>query len=147
MRREIYTSFRLVSLLLVLINIAFGDWEPVETVGLQYPPLARMARISGIVIVRASLGADGSVQEASVLSGHPLLAKSAQANAREWRFRQLGQGRPTSDVFLVYRFVLEGTCAANECRETFWAEYPNFVVVCSEMPSLNSESADRSRRR
>src|SRR5579885_3476865 len=49
MRREIYTSFRLVSLLLVLINIAFGDWEPVETVGLQYPPLARMARISGIV--------------------------------------------------------------------------------------------------
>jgi TonB family protein len=145
MRREIYAKFRLITLLFASAGIASADWEPSEVVGLLYPPLARMARITGIVIVRLSLGDDGSAREASVLSGHPLLARPAQANAREWRFRQSGRGSSTSDVYLVYRFVLEGTCAGSECRETFWAEYPNFIVVCSEVPSVNTEGADRLR--
>src|ERR1700678_289499 len=36
-----------------------------------YPPLARQARISGTVVLRAVIGKDGSIQNLSLVSGHP----------------------------------------------------------------------------
>src|ERR1022692_2698626 len=38
-----------------------------------YPPLAKQARISGVVKLNAIIGKDGTIQNLTVASGHPLL--------------------------------------------------------------------------
>ena len=40
-----------------------------------YPPLARSTRIQGAVVLDVGIGKDGSVVEAKLVSGHPLLAR------------------------------------------------------------------------
>src|SRR3954462_174129 len=51
-----------------------------------YPPIARTNRIAGKVFVQVEVSADGSVTNASVVEGHPLLRKTALKAARQWRF-------------------------------------------------------------
>ena len=43
----------------------------------EYPPLAKMARIQGTVRLEAIISKDGTIQDLKVVSGHPLLVKSA----------------------------------------------------------------------
>jgi TonB family protein len=50
-----------------------------------YPPLARQTRIQGEV--RVKITTDGeSVRDAEAETGHPLLRRAAEDNARTWRF-------------------------------------------------------------
>jgi TonB family protein len=51
-----------------------------------YPELARRMHVSGEVIVRAVILADGSVSETHVESGHALLRQAAEDAVRHWRF-------------------------------------------------------------
>ena len=51
-----------------------------------YPPLALQARISGVVRVKAVIGKDGAVEDATVLSGHPLLVPAALEAVRQWTY-------------------------------------------------------------
>jgi protein TonB len=52
-----------------------------------YPELAKRARIEGEVHLRAVISQDGSIQELSVLMGHPLLVKAAVEAVSQWRYR------------------------------------------------------------
>ena len=52
-----------------------------------YPPLARQARISGTVKLHGVIGRDGAVRELQVLSGHPLLIKSAVDAVKQWVYQ------------------------------------------------------------
>lgn len=52
-----------------------------------YPPLARQARISGTVRFTAIIAKDGTIQNLTVISGHPLLVKAATEAVRQWRYR------------------------------------------------------------
>jgi len=52
-----------------------------------YPPLARMARIQGTVVLQAIIGKDGTVQDLKVLSGHPLLVRAAVDAVKTWRYQ------------------------------------------------------------
>jgi TonB family protein len=49
-----------------------------------YPPLAMQARISGVVRLHAVIGKDGTVQNLTVSSGHPLLVPSALEAVKQW---------------------------------------------------------------
>lgn len=52
----------------------------------KYPPLAKMARISGQVVLELTLdAATGEVLNAVAISGHPLLRTSALDAAKQWR--------------------------------------------------------------
>lgn len=51
-----------------------------------YPMDARLRRLSGPVILDATIGEDGSVKTVSVVSGAALLANAAKSAVREWRF-------------------------------------------------------------
>jgi len=53
-------------------------------VELIYPPLARQARISGIVELQGIIGTDGRIRELKVLRGHPLLVKAALDAVSQW---------------------------------------------------------------
>ncbi|MDX6766228.1 MAG: TonB family protein [Candidatus Methylacidiphilales bacterium] len=54
-----------------------------------YPEQARRQRQEGVVLLRLSITADGSVQEVSVQrsSGHPLLDRAAMKAAQRYRFQ------------------------------------------------------------
>ena len=49
-----------------------------------YPPMAKQARISGVVHLSALIGKDGNVVNLAVISGHPLLVPSALDAVKTW---------------------------------------------------------------
>jgi len=53
----------------------------------EYPPLAKMARIQGTVLLEAIIGRDRTIRELKVLSGHPLLVKAALEAVQRWRYQ------------------------------------------------------------
>ena len=53
----------------------------------EYPPLAKMARIQGIVRLDAVIRKDGRVQNLRVISGHPLLVKAALDAVQLWLYQ------------------------------------------------------------
>jgi len=52
-----------------------------------YPPLARAARVSGEVRLRAVIARDGTILDLRVTSGHPLLIPAALAAVKQWVFQ------------------------------------------------------------
>jgi protein TonB len=52
-----------------------------------YPPLARSARIQGAVVLQAVISKQGTIEDLSVLSGHPMLVQAALDAVRQWRYR------------------------------------------------------------
>jgi protein TonB len=52
-----------------------------------YPPLARQARVSGIVQLIGVIAKDGTIQQLQIVSGHPLLVKAALDAVRQWIHR------------------------------------------------------------
>ncbi len=68
-----------------------------------YPPLARQARITGDVKVSVHVRPDGTVATADALSGHPMLAPAAVANARQSQYQCNGCTGETEYV-LTYTF-------------------------------------------
>jgi protein TonB len=65
----------------------------------SYPPLARQARIQGVVRFNAVIGKDGSIQNLTLVSGHPLLVPSATEAVRQWKYQPtLLNGEPVEVV-------------------------------------------------
>lgn len=52
-----------------------------------YPPLAKQARISGVVKLSAIISKDGTIQHLEVISGHPLLVPSALEAVKQWVYQ------------------------------------------------------------
>ena len=52
----------------------------------QYPPDAVSARVQGVVIIEATIGPDGKVQDARVLRSIPMLDGAALDAVRQWEF-------------------------------------------------------------
>ena len=51
-----------------------------------YPPIAQSARVSGVVIIEATIGVDGSVIDARVIRPVALLDQAALEAVRQWKF-------------------------------------------------------------
>lgn len=67
-----------------------------------YPDDARAAGVSGVVIIEARIGVDGSVEAAHVLKSIPLLDEAALDAVRQWKFvPTLMNGVPTPVVMTV----------------------------------------------
>jgi len=52
-----------------------------------FPPLARMARLQGVVKIEVVISKTGSVESFKVLSGHPLFVQSAIDAVKQWQFK------------------------------------------------------------
>jgi protein TonB len=59
----------------------------VRSVTPNYPPLARQARVSGVVRVEATIGRDGRIVKAAAISGPPLLRQAATDAVRQWIYK------------------------------------------------------------
>ncbi|MGA9884138.1 MAG: TonB family protein [Candidatus Acidiferrales bacterium] len=75
----------------------------------EYPRLATLLHLSGVVRLRAIIGTDGSVQQLEVLSGNPILTRAAVLAVRQWRYEptQLN-GQPVEvETSITVTFVLD----------------------------------------
>ena len=52
-----------------------------------YPPLAKEARIQGTVRLTVHIGADGTVKDLQLVSGHPLLVAAAVDAVKQWVYQ------------------------------------------------------------
>lgn len=50
-----------------------------------YPPLAKQARIQGVVHFTAIIGRDGGIQDLQLINGHPLLIEAARQAVSQWQ--------------------------------------------------------------
>ena len=51
-----------------------------------YPELARKMHIAGTVKIEVTVAPNGTVKEARIVGGHPVLATAALDAAKKWRF-------------------------------------------------------------
>jgi len=51
-----------------------------------YPELARKMHIAGTVKIEVVVAPNGTVKEARIVGGHPVLASAALDAAKKWRF-------------------------------------------------------------
>jgi TonB family protein len=67
-----------------------------------YPPLAKQARIQGVVRFSVIIGKDGHISNMTLISGHPLLVPAAQEAVKQWLYRPtLLNGDPVEVATLV----------------------------------------------
>ncbi len=74
----------------------------------QYPQIAKMAHVSGTVVLHAIIAEDGTIQSLTFISGPALLRASAMETVRTWRYQptQL-DGQPTKvDTTISVVFTL-----------------------------------------
>jgi protein TonB len=73
----------------------------------DYPAIARTIRLEGSVVVEVVISSEGFVESAKAISGHPLLAPTAVAAAREWRFQPTYLGSVPVRVAGAITFVFK----------------------------------------
>ena len=80
-----------------------------ETSSPVYPPIAQSARVQGVVIIEATIGPDGGVQNARVLRSIPLLDQAALDAVKQWVFTPtLLNGVPVPVIMTVtVQFTLQ----------------------------------------
>ena len=73
-----------------------------------YPEMALRTRVQGEVLLHAVIGRDGTIQNLTFVSGHPLLAQAAMDAVRRWRYQPfLLNGQPVEvDTEVTLHFHL-----------------------------------------
>jgi protein TonB len=76
--------------------------ELVKRIDPAYPELAKQARLSALVILEATVGTDGRVQDVTILRGAPIFDQDAIDAVRQWVYRPLLlNGVPTPFIVTV----------------------------------------------
>lgn len=75
-----------------------------------YPILAKTARISGTVVLKAIIDREGNIQDLQLVSGHPMLVANAIAAVKQWHYRPyLLNGQPVEvETTINVIFTLTG---------------------------------------
>jgi protein TonB len=60
--------------------------KKVKDVNPVYPPIAQSARVQGVVILEATIGPNGNVQDVRVLRSIPLLDAAAIEAVKQWQY-------------------------------------------------------------
>ncbi len=125
------------AILIVLVSALFLGYParrdtgptPTKITALDYPCLALKARIEGVVVVDCRVDQSGTCSQVVLRRGHPLLAKQAMDNVREWHFSG-GSTAILRVVRLTYSFeISSATWLKGDPASHFTFEYPNHVVV------------------
>jgi protein TonB len=65
----------------------------------EYPPIARAARISGVVRLIGTIGKDGTIRNLQLVSGRPMLARAALEAVQQWVYEPtLLNGKPVEVI-------------------------------------------------
>src|SRR5580765_7875079 len=80
-----------------------------------YPPLARQARITGDVDVILNIRSDGTINSATVFSGHPILRQAALESAQQSNFDCRACTGNVPPYSLRYKFELIPLDSTKDC--------------------------------
>jgi len=59
----------------------------VKTIAPMYPPIARVRRLSGSVVVQVTVGKDGKVHNPQFVSGQQVFRDAAFDAVKQWQFK------------------------------------------------------------
>ncbi len=92
----------------IRVSSAVSQGRVLTRVEPVYPPLARMARIQGTVVLKAIISKQGTIEELHVVSGHPMLTQAAIDAVQQWRYRPyMLLGEPVEvDTQIIVDFTL-----------------------------------------
>src|ERR1700688_2715140 len=116
------------------------DIQVVHFEEMKYPAIAQRAPYppEGVVVIQISLGEQGKVSEAKVISGNPLLVPDALANIKKWHFSSTKE--KTGIIVYNFRRIL-GQCGS--LTNLFAFQFPNFVTVMGCIaPAADSRAED-----
>jgi protein TonB len=73
-----------------------------------YPPLAKSARVQGQVEFTATISKEGTIENLTLVRGHPLLVNAAKEAVLQWRYRPtMLNGQPVEVVTdIIVNFTL-----------------------------------------
>lgn len=76
----------------------------------MYPQIAKAARVSGSVVLQATISKDGTIQGLKVVSGHPMLVSAAVEAVKQWRYKPyMLNGEPVEvETQITVNFTLAG---------------------------------------
>jgi periplasmic protein TonB len=86
------------------IHVSEQDAEKaiVQRVQPVYPPIAKLSNLFGQVVVDMTVGENGAVEQADVVSGNPILGGAAKTAAKNWKFQPfLSDGKPSKAVVRI----------------------------------------------
>jgi len=94
----------------VRVSLGVSQGLLIRKVPPTYPPLARQARIQGVVILQAQISKEGNIQNLQLISGHPMLAPAAIEAVKQWKYKPyLLNGEPVEvDTQVQVNFTLAG---------------------------------------
>src|ERR1039457_7154178 len=71
------------------VNISAGVMQGMllQKTGPVYPPIAKAARVSGTVVLQATISKTGSIENLRIISGPAMLQQAALDAVRSWRYR------------------------------------------------------------
>jgi TonB family protein len=79
----------------VALSPAAAESSLIHRVEPEYPEEARNRQVQGAVVLDIHIGQDGTVEDAKLVSGEPLLVDAAMAAVKQWRFQpRLVDGTP-----------------------------------------------------
>jgi TonB family protein len=115
----------------------------------SYPPLALQARIQGDVQIAVGVRRDGTVESASVASGHVILGRAALQSAQNSEYECRRCSEAVTLYSLVYTFRFEDP-SPGQSRTIPVTQVGNHVTVIGEPPTItvtNSDPPSTFRRR
>jgi len=76
-----------------------------------YPPMAKIARVQGTVVLQAVISKQGTIENLRVVNGHPMLIQAAIDAVKQWRYKPyLLSGEPVEvDTQITVNFNLTGS--------------------------------------
>jgi periplasmic protein TonB len=94
----------------VRVSLGVSQGLLIKKVQPVYPPLARQARIQGVVLLQAEISKDGTIENLRLISGHPMLAPAAIDAVKQWRYKPyLLNGEPVAvETQVQVNFSLSG---------------------------------------
>ena len=129
----------LASVVVICIAVAAQSGPTLITVKIpQYPPVARQARVQGIVKLTFSLAANqGEPTNMEVVSGHPLLNACALENVKSWKFENPYKVERKYDTTLEFRFSSEEMAGRGKTSVTFDSFHHILVLADPPAPFVN----------
>jgi periplasmic protein TonB len=75
-----------------------------------YPPIAKSARISGSVVLAATISKNGNIENLRLVSGHPMLVPAAMDAVKQWRYKPyMLNGEPVEvETSITVNFTIGG---------------------------------------
>ncbi len=90
------------------VGVGVAEANLIRKVQPVYPPLARSARVQGVVEFTATISKEGNIENLQLVRGHPLLVNAAKEAILQWKYRPtLLNGMPVEVITdIIVNFTL-----------------------------------------